>query len=84
MITLEEYRPWMYLASAIVAQAVEDYRKAIRAWKRSPTPESAYVIHHHERFFRSQWCDELLQERMTGDDVIRIVRKDMGVQNADI
>lgn len=82
--TIDEFEPYHDLADAIVASAVEDYRKALKTYQRTRSYEVYAMIRRLERFFRSQWCDELLRERLSGEDVMRIVREDLGVKDADI
>lgn len=72
---------WGDFALAIVEQAVTDYRAALTAYERSPNEEMAYVVKHFERFFLSEWCEELLQNKFAGSTIIERVK---GEYNADI
>lgn len=52
--------PYETLANAIVLQAVEDYRRALRKLKSNPDYSPAlYTKREVERFFRSRWYAEL-------------------------
>ncbi|HQK34832.1 MAG TPA: hypothetical protein PK074_08915 [Spirochaetales bacterium] len=52
--------PYEMLANAIVLQAVEDYRRALRKLKSNPDYSPAiYTKREVERFFRSRWYAEL-------------------------
>ena len=56
-----ERRPddqWTQLADAIVAKAVEDYRKALKGKGHHKKPAAA-IVAECERFFRSQWFTTL-------------------------
>jgi len=53
-------KPYETLANAIVLQAVEDYRRALRKLKSNPDYSPAlYTKREVERFFRSRWYAEL-------------------------
>lgn len=57
---------WNELALAIIEQAVVDYRE--KREKRHPT-------NHIERFFKSEWCDFLLQNMdLTGEDILKYLK----------
>ncbi len=48
------------LANAIIKQAANDYRSALRGLKRNPNYDSAQRMKRDcERFFRSQWFNAL-------------------------
>ena len=52
--------PYEMLANAIVLQAVEDYRRALRKLKSNPEYGPAlYTKRAVERLFRSRWYGEL-------------------------
>ncbi len=52
--------PYERLANAIVLQAVDDYRRALRAVKRNPSNKNAIdEALNIERFFRSGWYSTL-------------------------
>ena len=51
-----KHNPYSDLANAIIVQAANDYRKALRQLKRNPTYASArYTKAEVERFFHSEW-----------------------------
>lgn len=63
--------PYENLADAIVLQAVKDWRKAVKTLKKRPRYEAAKQTREEcERFFRSEWFEEL-----TGVDGSVILRK---------
>ena len=52
--------PYQNLANAIVSQAANDYRKALKRLKKHPGYETAlYSKREIERFFRSDWYASL-------------------------
>jgi hypothetical protein len=75
--------PYERLANAIVLQAVDDYRRALRAVKRNPSNKNAIdEALNIERFFRSGWYSTLtsidgeylilrLQEEIRQSELIR-------------
>lgn len=68
--------PYEKLAAAVVMQAVKDYRKALRACRKSPS--SHYVKSQTEaleRFFCSDWF--LLLTDLDGEMVIERIRKEV-------
>lgn len=68
--------PYEKLAAAVVMQAVKDYRKALRACRKSPP--SHYVKSQREaleRFFRSDWF--LLLTDLDGEMVLERLRKEV-------
>lgn len=76
-----DFKCWRDFALAIVEQAVADYRAALKTYKRSPSEEAAYVIKGLEKFFLSEWCEELLQNTVAGSTIIKQVK---GGYDADI
>ena len=51
-----KYEPYNDLANAIVAQAVKDYKRALRQIKRHPDHERAAITKREcEEFFFSEW-----------------------------
>ena len=57
---MKEHEAYTGLASAIILQAVKDYRKASKTLKKNPKWEDALKDKAEvERFFRSQWFAEL-------------------------
>lgn len=75
---------WQDLAYAVVAQAVEDYTGALRALKRYPCSETKYFVISYERWFRGDWCAELLQGEISADRIIGNLRKAEGIEEADL
>lgn len=62
--------PYERLANAIVLQAVDDYRRALRAVKRNPSNKNAIdEALNIERFFRSGWYSTLTS--IDGEYLIR-------------
>jgi len=76
-----DFKYWGDFALAIVELAVADYRAALKAYKRNPNEETAYVVKHFERFFLSDWCEELLHNKVAGSTIIKCVK---GEYDADI
>ena len=76
-----DFQPWKNLAYAIVLRAAEDYERALRAAYRQANLKGKIEtltlskIADCERFFRSQWMYELTGDVVTGDHVMRAVRK---------
>jgi hypothetical protein len=65
--------PYEKLASAIVLQAVKDYRDALRKLKKRPDYVPAEkTIKEVERFFHSDWYKELTS--VDGDYLLRKIR----------
>lgn len=81
MASDSDFKVWGDFALTIVELAVADYRSALKAYKRNPNEETAYVVKHFERFFLSEWCEELLQNKLAGSTIIMRVK---GEYNADI
>ena len=57
---------WNDLAIAIIEQAIDDYKeeKALH-----------HPTNHIERFFKSEWCDYLLQSvTITGEDILNYLK----------
>jgi hypothetical protein len=87
----EELQPWIDLAYAIVAVAVKDYRLLLKACKRMDAKPSKGAFEDYyrkqkrsllrsvETFFESQWCNELLQGRLVGQDIIHTLKQQEGV-----
>lgn len=78
--------PYSRLANAIILRAVDDYRGHLDTLKYLlETPEFNGVriveikrqIDKLERFFRSEWYNELTN--ISGEDVIRNIRKEVGI-----
>lgn len=81
MATDIDFKCWSDFALVIVEQAVADYRAALKTYIQIPCAETAYVVKSSERFFLSEWCEELLQNTVAGAMIIKQVK---GGYNADI
>lgn len=64
--------PYESLANAIIVQACEDYRSALR----NENTSKIYVL---ERFFRSEWYSFLTP--LDGDFLIRLLKKEYKDEN---
>ena len=68
--------PYERLANAIVLQAVDDYRKALKAVKRNPSSREAIdEALSIERFFRSGWYSTLTS--IDGEYLIRRLQEEI-------
>lgn len=68
------------LAFAIVEQAVDDYRSALKALKRHPDDTAlARVVYDYERWFMGEWFEELAQSSVDGLTLICTMRDQIGV-----
>ena len=68
--------PYERLANAIVLQAVDDYRKALKAVKRNPSSRAAIdEALSIERFFRSGWYSTLTS--IDGEYLIRRLQEEI-------
>ena len=68
--------PYERLANAIVLQAVDDYRRALRAVKRNPSNKNAIdEAINIERFFRSGWYGTLTS--IDGEYLIRRLQEEI-------
>lgn len=57
---MERNESWKCLATAIAAQAVKDYRKALEQLAVDPNYEGAiHTVDEIKRFFRSDWYQTL-------------------------
>lgn len=74
---LDDYRPWRELALAVVVQAANDYRAAIRAHKRFANERTKIGVKIAEEFFHSPQCDLYLQDMSTGEAIVRNIKKEM-------
>ena len=64
------------LANAIIVQAANDYRKALRDLETNPKYEPAqHTVKEVERFFRSDWCAEL--SSVSGETLIRMLKAEV-------
>ena len=68
------------LANAIVMQAVKDWRKAVRTLKKRPRYEAAKQMRDEcERFFRSEWFEELTS--VDGSVILRKLKQEAGIND---
>ena len=73
------------LANAIVIQATEDYRRALRRLRRDPRHKDSLILKDScERFFRSQWYGvltdadgEMLMQRIREEAASRGRRREI-------
>lgn len=76
----EDGTEYTKLALAIVHQAVIDYRNALRSAKRQIQIDGIISnltdgkLRELERFFRSEWCQWLVNDEISGDEIIKRVR----------
>lgn len=79
----EDGTEYTKLALAIVHQAVIDYRNALRSAKRQIQIDGIISkltggkLRELERFFRSEWCQWLVNDEISGDEIIKRVRGDV-------
>ena len=68
------------LANAIVLQAVKDWRKAVKTLKKRPRYEAAKQMRDDcERFFRSEWFEELTS--VDGSVILRKLKQEAGIND---
>jgi len=68
------------LANAIVLQAVKDWRKAVKTLKKRPRYEAAKQMRDEcERFFRSEWFEELTS--VDGSVILRKLKQEAGIND---
>ena len=68
--------PYENLANAIILQAVKDYREALRKHcKRSRYDPAIQTINEVERFFRSEWFNQLTS--LDGEMLIRKLKAEV-------
>ena len=68
------------LANAIVLQAVKDWRKAVKTLKKRPRYEAAIQMRDEcERFFRSEWFEELTS--VDGSVILRKLKQEAGIND---
>lgn len=68
--------PYECLANAIVLQAVDDYRRALKAVKKNPSNRTAIdEALSIERFFRSGWYSTLTS--VDGEYLIRRLQEEI-------
>ena len=69
--------PYEALANAIILQAVNDYRIALKKIKKNPGNRDAInEVLSLERFFRSPWYETLTS--VDGEFLIRKIRTEIG------
>ena len=59
------------LCAAIVEQAVKDLKKEIKEYKK--TQEYSREFKKLVKFFKSQWCSDLLFGSVTGEEIMEAV-----------
>lgn len=68
------------LANAIVLQAVKDWRMAVRTLKKRPRYEAAKQMRDEcERFFRSEWFEELTD--VDGSVILRKLKQEENIHD---
>ena len=68
------------LANAIVLQAVKDWRKAVKTLKKRPRYETTKQMRDEcERFFRSEWFEELTS--VDGSVILRKLKQEAGIND---
>lgn len=68
------------LANAIVLQAVKDWRKAVKTLKKRPRYAAAKQMKEEcERFFRSEWFEELTS--VDGSVILRKLKQEAGIND---
>ena len=68
------------LANAIVLQAVKDWRKAVKTLKKRHRYEAAKQMRDEcERFFRSEWFEELTS--VDGSVILRKLKQEAGIND---
>lgn len=72
---LNRTEAYQSLASAIVMQAVLDWREAMRTLRRRPVyPEATRLMNDCERFLCSEWCEGL--SGLNGSLLLKKLRED--------
>ena len=68
------------LANAIVLQAVKDWRKAVKTLKKRPRYDAAKQMRDDcERFFRSDWFEELTS--VDGSVILRKLKQEENIRD---
>lgn len=76
MAKIIQGNPYEGLANAIIVQACDDYRAAMKALKKNPHSTTARSeMESIERFFHSHWYGVLTS--VDGDFLIRRLREEM-------
>lgn len=69
--------PYEALSNAIILQAVNDYRVALKKLKKNPDNKDAiHEVISVEKFFRSPWYESLTS--VDGEFLIRKIRAEIG------
>ena len=72
--------PYEALRNAIVLQAVRDWQSAVRKLKKRPRYAPAKQMRDEcERFFRSDWFEELTG--MDGSAILRKLKQEEGIHD---
>lgn len=72
--------PYESLANAIVLQAVKDWRSAVRTLKKRPRYDPAKQMKEEcERFFRSDWFEELTS--VDGSVILRKLKQEENIHD---
>lgn len=66
--------PYEHLIEAIIVQAVEDYRKALRGKTYEGQSSAEEIVKECEDFFRSDWYSDLT--KVNGEMLIRKLREE--------
>ena len=70
--------PYENLANAIILNAVDDYRRALKKYSKNPDSKSAKAeVDSLERFFKSQWYSVLTS--VEGEFLIRKLRAEFNL-----
>ena len=67
-------RAYHDIANAIIVQAVEDYRNALKGISYEPNVPAEFICQRLERFFRSQWYRTLTN--VSGEYLIEQINKE--------
>lgn len=71
---MKEYKPLEDFTNAIILQAVEDYREALRGKNVGRKPADV-VVRECERFFLSDWFEALTT--VEGEKLMRTIRQEI-------
>lgn len=70
----EQYKAFNALAMAIIGQGIKDYLRLKKAGVEEIVCDDRATVSKREveKFFRSEWCDVLLNDmKLTGEDILR-------------
>ena len=70
---MEHYEPYENIANAIVIQACKDYRRYLRRYRSTGTPDAELT--ELEAFFRSAWYRSLTA--LDGEYIMDRIRKEV-------